>query len=332
MTDKWVAITGCNGYIGGQTVLKFKDLGYKVIGCDRNHALSPWMREHIDVAIPGDFTSGLFTTAVQSKDPEAVIHIAGTSLVGPSVTDPATYYINNVGNTAKLMKSLAEKGWTRTFIFSSSAATYGNPVDIKMLTEESPTQPISPYGQSKLMAEQVIRDCAKAYGFKSVALRYFNACGADAQVRHGQVKQATHVIARLMESLINGGVFTLNGQDYDTADGTCVRDYLHVEDIARAHVDAMLIAKEFKDSFQEFNLGTGRGYSIREIIDAVERITGKTVLVHTGPRREGDPATLVASPQKFKNWSGWRAENSKLENIVRTSWAWYNSRRYQDYA
>lgn len=332
MTDKWVAITGCNGYIGGQTVLKFKDLGYKVIGCDRNHALSPWMREHIDVAIPGDFTSGLFTTAVQSKNPEAVIHIAGTSLVGPSVTDPATYYINNVGNTAKLMKSLAEKGWTKTFIFSSSAATYGNPIDGKMLTEESPTVPISPYGQSKLMAEQVIKDCAKAYGFKTVALRYFNACGADAQVRHGQVKQATHVIARLMESLISGGVFTLNGQDYNTADGTCVRDYLHVEDIARAHVDAMLIAPSFKESFQEFNLGTGRGYSIREIINAVEHITGKTVLVHTGPRREGDPATLVASPQKFKNWAGWRAENSKLENIVRTSWAWYNSRRYQDYA
>lgn len=332
MTDKWVAITGCNGYIGGQTVLKFKDLGYKVIGCDRNHALSPWMREHIDVFIPGDFTSGLFTTAVQNKNSEAVIHIAGTSLVGPSITDPATYYINNVGSTAKLMKLLAERGWTRTFIFSSSAATYGNPVGINMLTEESPTIPISPYGQSKLMAEQVIRDCSRAYGFKSVALRYFNACGADAMVRHGQVKQATHVIARLMESLISGGVFTLNGKDYDTADGTCVRDYLHVEDIARAHIDAMLIAKEFQDSFQEFNLGTGKGYSIREIIDAVERITGKTVLVHTGPRREGDPATLVASPQKFKNWSGWRAENSKLENIVRTSWAWYNSRRYHNHA
>lgn len=332
MTDKWVAITGCNGYIGGQTVLKFKDLGFKVIGCDRNNTLSPWMRNHIDVPIPGDFTSGLFTTAVQSKDPEAVVHIAGTSLVGPSMMDPATYYINNVGSTAKLMKSLSEKGWKKTFIFSSSAATYGNPVGVNMLTEESPTIPISPYGQSKLMAEQVIRDCSRAYGFKSVALRYFNACGADAMVRHGQVKQATHVIARLMESLISGGVFTLNGKDYDTADGTCVRDYLHVEDIARAHVDAMLIAKEFKDPFQEFNLGTGKGYSIREIIDAVERITGKTVLVHTGPRREGDPATLIASPQKFKNWSGWSAENSKLENIVRTSWAWYNSRRYQDYA
>lgn len=331
MTDKWVAITGCNGYIGGQTVLKFKDLGYKVIGCDRNHALSPWMREHIDMPVPGDFTSGLFTTAIQSKNPEAVIHIAGTSLVAPSMTDPATYYINNVGATAKLLKSLAEKGWTRTFIFSSSAAVYGNP-GVKMITEETPTQPISPYGQSKLMTEQVLKDCARAYGFKTVALRYFNACGADAMVRHGQVKQATHVIARLMESLIAGSVFTLNGQDYDTDDGTCVRDYLHVEDIARAHVDAMLIAKDFKDSFQEFNLGAGKGYSIREIINAVERITGKTVLVHTGPRREGDPATLVASPQKFKNWAGWRAENSKLETIIRTSWAWYNSRRYQDYA
>ena len=332
MTDKWVAITGCNGYIGGQTVLHFKDQGYKIIGCDRNHALGPWLREYIDVPIPGDFTSGLFTTAVQSKDPEAVIHIAGSSLVGPSMADPAPYYVNNVGSTAKLIKSLVDKGWNKTVVFSSSAATYGNPVGVKIITEEIDKLPISPYGHSKLMAEQVIRDCALAYGFKAVALRYFNACGADSQVRHGQVKQATHVIARLMESLISNSVFTLNGQDYDTSDGTCVRDYLHVEDIARAHHDAMLIAKEFKDPFQEFNLGTGRGYSIREIIDAVEHITGRTVLVHTGPRREGDPDTLVASPQKFKNWSGWRAENSKIENIIRTSWQWYNSRRYQDHA
>lgn len=332
MTDKWVGITGCNGYIGGQTVLRFKDLGYKIIGCDRNTNLSPWIREHIDVTIPGDFTSGLFSTAVQSKDAKAVIHIAGTSLVGPSMQDPATYYMNNVGNTARLMKNLADKGWTKTFVFSSSAATYGNPVDGKMLTEESEKLPISPYGQSKLMAEQVIRDCARAYGFKAVALRYFNACGADSRVRHGQVKQATHVIARLMESLIAGGVFTLNGEDYSTADGTCVRDYLHVEDIARAHVDATLIAPDFVEPFQEFNLGSGRGYSIREVIAEVERITGRTILVHTGPRRQGDPATLVASPQKFKNWSGWQAENSRLDNIVRTSWAWYNSKLYQNYA
>ena len=332
MTEKWIAITGCNGYIGGQTVLRFKELGYKVIGCDRNHTLSPWMREHIDVMIPGDFASGLFSTAVQSKNAEAVIHIAGTSLVGPSVTDPAVYYMNNVGNTARLMKNLAEKGWTRTFVFSSSAATYGNPLDGKMLTEESPREPISPYGHSKLMAEQVIKDCARAYGFKTVALRYFNACGADTKVRHGQVKQATHVIARLMESLLAGGVFTLNGNDYETPDGTCVRDYLHVEDIAQAHVDATIIAPDFVDSFQEFNLGSGRGYSIKEVVHQVERITGRTVLIHTGPRRAGDPATLVASPQKFKSWAGWQAQHSRLDNIIRTSWAWYNSKCYQNYA
>ncbi len=332
MIEKWIAITGCNGYIGGQTVLRFKELGYKVIGCDRNHALSPWMREYIDVPIPGDFTSGLFSTAVQSKNPEAVIHIAGTSLVGPSMTDPAVYYMNNVGNTARLMKNLADKGWTRTLVFSSSAATYGNPIDGKILTEESNKLPISPYGHSKLMAEQVIKDCARAYGFKAVALRYFNACGADAKVRHGQVKQATHVIARLMESIVNNGVFTLNGQDYETADGTCVRDYLHVEDIAQAHFDATVIAQEFSEHFQEFNLGSGRGYSIKEVIKEVEHITGRTVLVHTGPRRAGDPATLVASPQKFKNWAGWTAKHSRLDNIVRTSWAWYNSPLYRNYA
>jgi UDP-glucose-4-epimerase GalE len=328
MADKWVAITGCNGYIGGQTALRFKDLGYKVLGVDRN-ATSPWINEQLDQVIKGDFTNAIFINSFIDKNPVALIHIAGSSLVGPSMTDPAPYYANNVGGTAKLLAAVAERGWHKTVVFSSSAAVYGEP-QVSTLTESSPTIPLSPYGHSKLMAEQVLRDCAKGYGFKTIALRYFNACGADSNVRHGQLKAATHVIARILETIVNKGVFTLNGTDYPTPDGTCVRDYLHVEDIAQAH----FLATKYSESAEsgtslELNLGTGKGVSITEIINSVERITGRTVLVHKGPGRAGDPATLVAYAAQAKKIMGWYPVNSSIDNIVKTAWAWYNSAEYR---
>jgi UDP-glucose-4-epimerase GalE len=328
MTDKWVAITGCNGYIGGQTALRFKDLGYKVLGVDRNPT-APWITEQLDQVIKGDFNNAMFINSFIDKNPVALIHIAGTSLVGPSLTDPGPYYANNVGNTAKLLASLAERGWRKTVVYSSSAAVYGEPT-VNTLTEYSPTVPISPYGQSKLMAEQVLRDCAKGYGFRTVALRYFNACGADNKVRHGQLKAATHVIARIMETIVNKGVFTLNGTDYPTADGTCVRDYLHVEDIAEAHYLATKWGEAVdKGTSVELNLGSGKGVSITEVINSVERITGRTVLVHKGPARPGDPATLVAYADKAKKTIGWVPANSSIDNIVKSAWAWYNSAEYR---
>jgi UDP-glucose 4-epimerase len=180
------------------------------------------------------------------------------------------------------------------------------------------------------MAEQVLRDCAKAYGYRTVALRYFNACGADDQVRHGQLKSATHVIARIMETIVNKGVFTLNGTEYPTHDGTCVRDYLHVADIAEAHFLATKWGEAVdKGTSVELNLGSGKGTSISEIIASVERITGRTVLVHKGPMREGDPATLVAYADKAKKTIGWEPEHSGIDNIVKTAWAWYNSAEYK---
>ena len=327
--DKCVAITGCNGYIGGQTVLRFKDLGYHVIGVDRN-TTAPWIRDTVDSFITGDFNNPIFINSIIDKNPSALIHIAGTSLVGPSMKDPGPYYMNNVGGTARLLSALANRGWKKTVVFSSSAAVYGDPGNGDTLTEQSEKAPISPYGQSKLMAEQVLRDCATGYGFKTIALRYFNACGADSKVRHGQLKAATHLIARIMETIVNKGVFTLNGSDYSTPDGTCVRDYLHVEDIANAHYLSTLFAESMApNSSIEFNLGSGQGISIKEIIASVERITGRIVLTHTGPRREGDPAILVASAHKFKKAAGWKPENSSIDNIVRSAWAWYNSVEYQ---
>ena len=218
-------------------------------------------------------------------------------------------------------------------MFSSSAAVYGDPGNSTSLTEQSDKAPISPYGQSKLMAEQVLRDCAAGYGFKTIALRYFNACGADTKVRHGQLKQATHLIARIMETIVNKGVFTLNGSDYNTPDGTCVRDYLHVEDIANAHYLSTLYSEGMAPgSSVEYNLGSGKGVSIKEIIASVERITGRIVLTHTGPNREGDPASLVASAYKFKKETGWKSNASDIDNIVKTAWAWYNSAEYRNRA
>lgn len=330
MTDKWVAITGCNGYIGGQTVLRFKDLGYKVIGTDRN-TTSAWLRPSIDIFVQGEFTNAMFINAIIDKNPSAIMHIAGTSLVGPSMKDPGPYYQNNVGNTAKLLKLLADRGWKKTVVYSSSAAVYGNPTKPKWLHETDPKVPMSPYGQSKLMAEKVLEDCVKGYGFKGVALRYFNACGADHLARHGQMKQATHVIARMMETIVNKGVFTLNGDDYGTPDGTCIRDYLHVEDIAEAHYLAML-HDDPNIRFIEYNLGSGKGASIKEVLAAVERVTGRMVLTQTGPRREGDPDYLVADPSRFKKAVGWKPTHSSLDNIVKTAWDWYNSPEYKNRA
>jgi UDP-glucose 4-epimerase len=325
--EKWVAITGCSGYIGGQTVLRFKDLGYKVLGVD-NSTEGSWIRKYLDVFVPGDFTNAIFINQMIDKNPVALIHIAGTSLVGPSMADPGPYFHNNVGNTARLLSMLAKRGWKKTVVYSSSAAVYGESGN-GIFDEYSLTAPVSPYGQSKLMAEQVLRDCAKGYGFKTIALRYFNACGADSKTRSGQVKNSTHVIARIMETIIHKGVFTLNGDNYDTPDGTCVRDYLHVGDIANAHYLAVKYGETMEKSSVEFNLGTGKGTSIRDIITSVEKITGRMVLNKVGPKRAGDPATLIAVPFLFKRETGWKSDASDIDNIIRTAWDWYNSQDYQ---
>lgn len=323
----WIAITGVAGYIGGQTALHFHDRGYNILGVDRSWGNAPWMQKSVNVIIPGDFTNDAFAEHVASLKCQAVIHIAGTSLVGPSVRDPAPYYQNNVGSTAMLMQNLHHAGWHGPVVFSSSAAVYGNPETTKPLKEDQAGDPCSPYGWSKWMAEQVLKDSAAAYGHSVVALRYFNACGADAQQRHGQIKGATHIIARVMESLVNDQEFRLNGQDYPTPDGTCVRDYLHVQDIAEAHLQAIDAADRY---FQAFNLGTGQGYSNLEIMQAAERITGRGLQSTVGSRRAGDPAVLVADSTAFTQRTGWTADNSSLDSIIQSGWDWYNSNLYRE--
>jgi UDP-glucose 4-epimerase len=250
--------------------------------------------------------------------PDAIIHCAGTSLVGPSLTTPGIYYINNMVKTLTLLGAVLTLMPKCRVIFSSSAATYGNPV-ITPCQEVDPTEPISPYGESKLMVEWALRSYQRANGLDYVAFRYFNACGADSQGRHGQAPHATHIIARVLESVKNGTQFVCNGNDFETLDGTCVRDYVHVEDIAQAH----LLALDPRVSAGVYNLGSNQGHSNLEVIEHAREVTGHAIPVEFGPRREGDPAMLTADSSKFRKESGW-SPRFGMRSMVEHAWNWYN--------
>ena len=271
----------------------------------------------IHTFINADIADELVLSAIVQCKPNAILHCAGTSLVGPSITNPSEYYNNNFIKT-KVLLDLVTKSIPRTkFIFSSSAAVYGTPI-MTPCHEVDPREPISPYGESKLMIEQMLESYHKAYGLDYIAFRYFNACGADMRGRHGQEPGATHIIARVLECIRDNKPFTLNGTDYPTDDGSCVRDYVHVQDIADAHVSAL-----YADvPAGVYNLGTSTGTSNLEIINAAERITGKTLQVVAGPQRNGDPAILTASADKFgriyKDW-----QKFTLDDMISHAWAWY---------
>lgn len=205
------------------------------------------------------------------------------------------------------------------FIFSSSAATYGTPV-MTPVQEVDPTEPISPYGQSKLMIDWMLKSYAHAYGLDYVSFRYFNACGADSQARHGQRPGATHLIARVLESIKNKQNFIMYGTDYPTPDGTCIRDYIHVEDLAEAHI----LATDKTIPSDIYNLGTNQGHSNLEVVKEAARITGHNISMIHGPRREGDPSELTANADKFANISGWQSKFT-LHDMISHAWAWYES-------
>lgn len=312
-----VIVTGAAGYIGGQTVLNLLDQGHSVYGIDAS--LPP--PHLIDCGckwLTADFSGEVALDSIKSFNPEAIIHCAGTSLVGPSVTNPMLYYDNNFVKTKTLLDYLVKNRLTDIrIIFSSSAATYGEPI-MTPCQEEDPAIPISPYGESKLMTEFMMKAYATAYGLDFVAFRYFNACGADSQARHGQAPGATHIIARVLESIRDGQGFTLNGDNYPTPDGTCIRDYIHVEDLSQAHIMAINV----NVPIGIYNLGTKQGFSNRDVINMAEKITDQNVDLSIGPMRPGDPAVLTASADRFTSISGWVPKFS-LEDIIRHAWAWY---------
>jgi len=314
-----VIVTGASGYIGGQTALQLADQGHEVYGLDRR--ILPNNLERLNFLKEfylGDFSSGDALNWLARLNADAIIHCAGTSLVGPSMMNPAEYYENNFVKTKTLCDFLLAFEHRPRLIFSSSAATYGNPV-ITPCSEVDPAEPISPYGESKLMIEMALSSYARAYGLDYVSFRYFNACGADPRARHGQANGATHIIARVLESMRDGKEFVLNGENYPTQDGTCVRDYIHVDDLARAHEMAM----EPEIPAGVYNLGSSSGYSNREIMDLAQKVTGKSLKFSVGAQREGDPAVLTASSDKFNSLSAW-VPRYNIEEIIQHAWAWYS--------
>lgn len=312
-----VIVTGSAGYIGGQTALLLKDAGHEVYGIDRRDP-PKHLQGVCNRFLFQDFASDVALSWIIGKQPDAIVHCAGTSLVGPSVKDPSEYYNNNVAKTLKLLDIVRKSLPKCKIIFSSSAATYGEPVMLP-ISEVDPAEPVSPYGQSKLMIDMMLESYHRAYGLDYVSFRYFNACGADSQGRHGQEPNATHIIARVLESIRDNQEFTLYGDRYPTADGTCVRDYVHVEDIARAHA----LAIYHKIPAGVYNLGSNQGTSNREIISAAERITGKTLNTTVGPHRAGDPPVLTASSEKFDVVAGaW--QHHDLDAMIQHAWTWYN--------
>jgi len=311
-----VLVTGAAGYIGGQTMLALKDQGFKVIAVD-TRPLPQHLRSVADRFLQEDFANAYALDQIRDQNPQAIVHCAGTSLVGPSVTNPELYYRNNTVKTKILIDYLVKNRIRTRVIFSSSAATYGNPARTPC-SEQDPTMPVSPYGESKLMIEMMLRSYQEAYGIDYVAFRYFNACGADPQARHGQEPGATHIIARVLESIRDDKPFTLYGDTYPTPDGTCVRDYVHVADIARAHV----MAVDCTVPSSVYNLGTSNGASNREIIALAERVTGRIVDIRVGPIRAGDPDVLTASAALFNNTTTWIPEYD-LEQMIQHAWAWY---------
>lgn len=257
----------------------------------------------------------------EQYQPEAVIHFAAYAYVGESVQDPLKYYSNNVLGSLSLLHTMRQFGVNK-LVFSSTCATYGVP-QTERLDEAHPQQPINPYGCSKLMVEQILEDFGQAHGLRYVALRYFNAAGADPEGKIGEVHEPeTHLIPLVLQAALGlRSQITVYGDDYDTGDGTCIRDYIHVNDLVDAHVLA-LEALQAGDGSAVYNLGNGQGYSVNDIIDTARRVSGQHIEVEVGPRRVGDPPVLVATAEKARLELGWRPRYNLIEDIIESAWKW----------
>jgi UDP-glucose 4-epimerase len=317
-----VLVTGGAGYIGGFTTRRLLARGHQVTVLDN---LSAGHRQAIPPGclVVGDLGDPAVLDRAFAGGVEAVVHFAASCYVGESVTDPAKYYANNTVNSLALLDAVRRHRVGR-FLFSSTCAVYGTPTRLP-LAEDHPRSPVNPYGNSKLAVELAVADFAAAFGFGYTALRYFNAAGAAADASHGEDHAPeTHLIPLVLQAVAGRrervDVF---GTDYPTPDGTCVRDYVHVEDLAEAH--ALALEQTAPGTRAVFNVGTGRGYSVREVIAAAERVTGKRVPARDCPRRPGDPAELVAAGDHIRTVLGWRPVHSDLEHIVATAWRWQST-------
>jgi UDP-glucose-4-epimerase GalE len=318
-----VLVTGGAGYIGSHTALLLLSRGHDVHIFD-NLSMGHRRAVPADRLIEADLGDvPRLDHALLENRIEAVMHFAAFAYVGESVRDPAKYYQNNLTNTLSLMEVMRRHGIWR-FVFSSTCATYGVPERVP-ITEDLPQRPINPYGNAKLAVERALADYATAYGWGYAALRYFNAAGASSRADIGEDHDPeTHLIPLVLQTALGQRPhIEVFGTDYSTPDGTCVRDYIHVEDLAEAH----LLALEHLSPGKElrYNLGMGRGYSVREVIRTAELVTGKQVSVKEGPRRAGDPAVLVASAEKIQKELGWQPRYTELRPILETAWRWHRS-------
>jgi UDP-glucose-4-epimerase GalE len=323
-----ILVTGGAGYIGSHTAKLLSRYGIETAVFDN---LSRGHRDFVKWSplIEADLrNTGLLRDALHSFKPDVVLHFAAFAYVGESFGNPGIYYDNNVGGTVSLLRAMQEAGVGKAVV-SSSCAVYGQP-DHMPITENTPRRPINPYGMTKLMMEQICGDFETAHGLRWVALRYFNACGCDPDGEIGERHDPEpHLIPRLFMAQ-NGEIEALDimGDDYPTADGTCIRDYVHVNDLAEAHIKAARYLLEGGQS-EAFNLGTGHGVSVRKVIETAAKVTGKAVPHRVAPRRDGDPAILVADAAKARRTLGWSAEISDMTTILETAWTWHKKERRQ---
>jgi UDP-glucose-4-epimerase GalE len=317
-----VLVTGGAGYIGSHAVKALRAAGEDVVIYDNlsagHRAAAKGAGAPLEV---GDIQDVPRLRAVMDAHRvDAVMHFAAWLSVGESVTSPIAYYQNNVGGALAVLQAMVEVRVPH-FVFSSSAATFGNPVETP-ITETHPQRPINPYGETKLAIERALPHFERAYGLRSVTLRYFNAAGADADGVLGEDHHPEiHVIPRAVDAALRRDVFSIYGDDYPTPDGTCLRDYVHVTDLSAAHVLSLNSLRAGGES-AAYNLGNGRPASVREVVAAVERVSGRTVPVTVGPRRAGDPAVLFASSDGIRKALGWAPQYESIDLIVETAWRW----------
>jgi UDP-glucose 4-epimerase len=322
-----VLVTGGAGYIGSHVTLLLAEAGYRVVVYDNLFSGHPWAVLGAELVV-GDLGDRERLAALfAARRFDAVLHFAAHIWVAESVREPARYYRNNVVNALGLFELAAAHG-VRHVVFSSTAAVYGEPGH-ELLDETMPPAPINPYGASKMMAERILADLAGAAGQRFAILRYFNVAGADPQGRIGEATPDNHHLIKVACETALGlrSAMRINGIDYPTPDGTCVRDYIHVDDLARAHRDALAYLEQGGAS-TVLNCGYGHGASVRAVLDTVRRVTGVDFPIEEGPRRPGDPAVLVAGNAKIRRVLGWQPRHDDLEFIVRTAWAW--ERKLQD--
>jgi UDP-glucose-4-epimerase GalE len=319
-------VTGGAGYIGSHAAKALRAAGYRVTIYDNLSAGHRWAALGAPL-IEGDIRDvDTVRRALRDTGASAVMHFAAWLNVAESVGDPVAYYRNNVMGTLATLEAMAAES-CRRFVFSSTCAVYGEPVETP-ISETHPTAPVNAYGQTKLAIEHALPHYERAYGLRSVRLRYFNAAGADPDGELGEEHSPEiHAIPRAIDAATGGPEFTVMGTDYPTPDGTCLRDYIHVTDLADAHVRA-LRRLEAGGPSQSYNLGTEHPTSVREIVAAVERVTGRTVASSVGPRRPGDPAVLYASAQRAREDLGWVPTRPSIDTIVADAWRWHQKGRH----